>query len=119
MIDVPIADFISSGCRLHGEKLRKEFAEVAVAIYERLKDEALTDEELQVLLKRVATSSPVQVVDLMGDKKVLLYTPEEKYIAVEVLKKFKSEYAEWYDKVMSSLDSLTPDELEDLFNTIK
>lgn len=119
MFSGSLADFIAGGCRVNGERLKKEFAEVVTSIYERLKDEDMDDDEVQRLLAEVAQSSPIKPLDLFRDKTVVLYTPEEKYIAVEVLKKYKSEYAEWYDKVMSSLDDLTPDELQALLDAIK
>lgn len=119
MFNDSIEDLVAKGCRVNGERLRKEFAEVVVNIYEHLKDEPPTDDELKKLLSKVATTSPVEVLDLFGDKTVVLYTPEEKYIAVEVLKKFKSAYTDWYDKVMSSLDDLNPDELQELLDYIK
>ncbi len=119
MFSGSLADFVAGGCRVKGERLKKEFAEVVISIYEALKDKDVDDREVQRLLSTIATSSPVKPVDLFMDKTVVLYTPEEKYVAVEVLKKYKSEYTEWYDKVMSSLDDLTPDELQALLDAIK
>ena len=119
MIPGSLKDFIDRGCTIDGKRWRKEFCEIATAIFEFLDGKLLDEDELKGLLNKVATASPVETVDLFGNKKVILYTPEEKYIAVEVLKKFKSEYTEWYDKVISSLDELSPDELRELLGLLK
>lgn len=117
--DISLDDFIKNGCvDFEGRKLRKEFEDVVKAIVARLKDEPIDDTALKEILKKIATSSPLKKLDVLGDGTIVLYTPEEKYIAMEVFKKYKSAYAEWYDKVTSSLTELTPDELKELLDTI-
>lgn len=111
--------FIEKGCTVGKKRLRDEFVVIITQIFEELSEKSLDDAEIKNLLIKVATASPIEKIDLFGDKKVVLYSPEEKYIAVETLKKFKSEYAEWYDKVLTSLDELTNEEIQELFDMLK
>lgn len=120
MIRGSLQKFIDSGCAIHGKRLQKSFCDVATKIFNILDGSGITNEELNSLLNKIAASSPIETIDLFDDKQVILYTPEAKYIAVEVLKKFKSEYAEWYDKVFGSLDGqLSVDELQELLSMLK
>lgn len=114
-----LESFIKRGCSIGGKRWRVDFCEIAENIFNELKDADVTDELIKKLINKIALSSPVKMVDLFDNKKVELYTPEEKYVAVEVLKKFKSEYLEWYGKVMSSLDDLTDEELYELIDMLK
>jgi hypothetical protein len=111
--------FIDNGCRVGDSTLRKDFAYIVHQIYKVLSSKPKSDEEIKKLIIKVAQSSPVKKLDLFGNKKVELYTPEEKYIAIETLKKFRSDYTLWYDKVISSLDELTDDELQELIELLK
>ena len=111
--------FIDKGCSAGGKKWRAEFADIATQIYEKLKDSSIGDAELYDLLDKISKSSPIETVDLFDDEQVELYMPEEKLIAVEVLKKFKSEYAEWHDKVLGSLEDLSDEELQELLDMLK
>jgi hypothetical protein len=119
MITVPLQTFIDNDCSLNGQKWKDEFSNIAKQIYSTLKDSSISDAELKKLLDKIAKSSPVEKIDLFNDKKVELYMPEEKLIAVEVLKKFKSEYTEWYDKVLGSLNVLNDSELRELLDVLK
>lgn len=119
MISIPLQTFIERGCSIKGKKWRAEFAEIAKQIFDILNGTLIAEEDLKKLLIKIARSSPVETVDLFEDKKVILYTPEEKYIAVEVLKKFKSEYSEWYDKVFDTLEELGVSELQELLDLLK
>lgn len=117
--------FVERGCTIAGQRWQKDYCDIAKNIYEILSNYeesselALDQDELKDLLIKVAMSSPVETLDLFGDKKVVLYTPEDKYIAVEVLKKFKDAYSDWYDKVVSSLDELSTSELQELLDLLK
>lgn len=119
MIPGTLRAFIERGCSVDGKKWREEFREIAENIFKELDGETLDEDYLKELLDSIATSSPVETIDLFKNKSVVLYTPEEKYVAVEVLKKFKSEYTEWYDKVSSSLDELSVAELRELLDLLK
>ncbi len=115
-----LKDFIAKGCAMEDGRLSGPLREIAEQIYKKLDGVVLTDTEVRDLLKKVATTSPVEVLDLFDDGSIELYTPEEKYIAVEILKKYKSEYAEWYDKVMITLcDDFTEEELRELLNVLE
>lgn len=117
--------FIERGCTIAGQRWQKDYCEIATGIYETLSNYEefsgmpLSQDELKDLLLKVAMSSPVETLDLFGDNKVVLYTPEDKYVAVEVLKKFKDAYSDWYDKVMSSLGDLSTSELQELLDLLK
>lgn len=119
--DIPgtLHDFIKSGCRMKEGRWLPAFREIAEQIYKTLSENVPDDATLKDLLTKISSSSPVEKVDLFRNKKVELYTPEEKYIAIEVLKKFKSEYTEWYDKVLGSLDELDIYELQELLDMLK
>jgi hypothetical protein len=111
--------FIANGCRVGKNRLKPDFVDIIKLIFAELDGMSVSDDDLKKLLTKVAMSSPIERLDLFGNKKVILYTPEEKYIAVETLKKFKSEYSEWYDKVLASLDELSDDELQELLDMLK
>jgi hypothetical protein len=120
MIKGSLKDFVASGCRTTGgKKLMPHLSDVVTQIFNALDGTDVDDSRVAELMNTIAKSSPIETVDLLGDKKILLYTPEEKYIAMEVLKKFKSEYAEWYGKVLSSLDELSSDEIQELLDMLK
>jgi hypothetical protein len=115
-----LKDFAAKDYSLGGKKLGGPLREIVKLIYESLDGVILTDEEVSGLLKKISTSSPIEVVDLFDDGVVELYTPEEKYIAVEMLKKYKSEYAEWFDKVIETLgEDFTEEELNELLGVLK
>lgn len=111
--------FIARGCKIGKNKLKDEFVTVIKSIFTELDGKEIDEAQLKKLLNKVAKSSPIERLDLFDNKKVILYTPEEKYMAVETLKKFKSEYTEWYDKVLASLDELSDDELQELLDMLK
>jgi hypothetical protein len=120
LIKGTLKDFIANGYSLNGLKLRGIFRDIVEQIYNKLDGVILTDKEVRDLLKKIATASPIKKVDLFDDGSVELYTPEEKYIAVEILKKYKSEYAEWYDKVISTLSKdFTEEELRELLSVLE
>ena len=119
MIPGSLETFVKNGCAIDGKRLRDEHRKIVELIFNKLNGKDLTDDELKKLLLKVATASPVEKVDLFDDDTVILYSPEEKYVAVEVLKKFRSEYAEWYEKVLSSLDDLSDEELQELLDMLK
>ena len=122
-------DFVSNGFKTSDGIWAKQFQEIALKIYDYLKDITVDSQDLNTMLDDIAKSSPIKQLDLKypadGKKIVTLYTPEEKYIALNVLKKFKSEYDEWYQKVKKVLNKYVSDfywyrtELEDILNTVK
>jgi hypothetical protein len=120
IIQDTLKDFIDKGCPLEDGKLQGSLRELAENIYKRLDGEVLSDDEVRKLLKKIAVAAPTENLDIFDDGSVYVYSPEEKYVAVEVLKKYKSEYAEWYDKVISTLkDDFSEEELEELLSVLK
>ena len=111
--------FIDSGYQVDGAAVKKDLADIIQKIYNVATGKSLSDSEIQTLITNIAQSSPVKKFDVFGNKKVEVYTPEEKFIAIETLKKFRSEYSLWYNRVMSSLDKLTEDELRELAELLK
>lgn len=111
--------FIENGCKVAGKRLQDSFKIIVENIFSELSEDMPSDDEVKKLLIKVATSSPVEKLDLFSNKKVILYTPEEKYIAVETIKKFRSDYSEWYEKVLASLDELSDDEIQELLDMLK
>lgn len=121
MITGSLEDLVKNDFKVRGKQLRPELRTVVEAIYNALKGEAMTDEKCKALMRKITVSSVVEKVDLFDDGKVELYTPEEKYIAIETLKKFKSEFTLWYEKVLyeMGLTSLTAEQLEQLLDIVK
>jgi hypothetical protein len=112
--------FIENGCSFGKDgSLTGSFREIAEQIFKKLDSEHIDKTKLNNLMKKIVDTSPIETLDLFGDKKVVLYTPEEKYIAIEVLKKFKSEFDVWYDKVLSTLDDLSAKDLTELLDMLK
>lgn len=119
-IQGPLKTFIERGCKLKsGLRWKAIFRDIAEQIFNKLDGNVTDDKEILAYMEKIAKSSPVEVIDLFSDKSVKLYTPEEKYIALDVLKKFKSEYEEWYGKVVSALKELRDDELLELCDILK
>jgi hypothetical protein len=116
---VSLKDFIKNGCAIGRKRWAKNYREIAEQIFKSLEADEPDDTTVRKLLLKISKSSPVEKIDLFEDGTVELYTPEEKYIAVELLKKYKSEYAEWHDKVVSSLDELAGYELKELLDLLK
>lgn len=106
--------FIKRGCTIAGRGWKDSYKQIAEKLFEKMKIGDIDDDKVKELLKTVATSSPVKPLDLFNNKEIILYTPEEKYIAVEVLKKYKSDYTKWLDRVVSSLDELSVSEIREL-----
>ena len=111
--------FIKRGCTISGRAWKNNYKEIAEKLFEKMKIGDIDDDKVAKLLKSIATSSPVKPLDLFDNKEVVLYTPEEKYIAVEVLKKYKSDYTKWLDRVVSSLDELSTSEIRELIKMLK
>lgn len=119
MFDGSLKTFIDNGCKVAGKRLQDSFKIIVENIFSELSENTPSDDEVKKLLVKVATSSPVEKLDLFDNKKIILYTPEQKYIAVETIKKFRSDYSEWYEKVLSSLDELSDDEIQELLDMLK
>jgi hypothetical protein len=120
-IPIDLKSLVDADFKIGRNTIRKELSAVIKAIYDELEDKKITDDELEELLNKIARSTPVKVVDLFDNGKVKLYTPEEKSIAIETLKKYRSEYAEWYQRVLyeMGLDTLSAEQLKELLELVK
>jgi hypothetical protein len=120
-ITVDLKTLIDNDFKIGRNTLRKELSAVIKAIYDELEGKEITDEEIDELLNKIAKSAPVKTLDLFNNGKVKLYTPEEKSIAIETLKKYRSEYAEWYQRVLHEmdLDTLSAEQLKELLELVK
>lgn len=102
-----LEDFVKGGFKSKEGTWAKPFQKIGTEIYEYLTETAVTDADLNQMIESIAKSSPVKKLDLIcpvdGGVITELYSPEEKYIAMNVLKKFRSEYSEWYQKVKKVL----------------
>lgn len=106
--------FIEKGCYIPGEKnweqLAPNYRAIIEKIYNSLTEDTIANDALELLLKDVAKSSPTQVFSLIHPTTKQLITklrnPEEKFIAINTLKKFRSEYDEWYNKVFDAIQKL-------------
>jgi hypothetical protein len=116
-----LEELIKNDFKVGSKKLRKEVTDLIKEIFDALVDKPMDDAKLEILMKKIALSSPVKKVDLFDDEKVVLHTPEEKLFAIEILKKYKSEYTLWYEKVLHEmgLDSLSEDQLKQLLDIVK
>lgn len=121
--------FIEKGCYIPGEKswyqLAPNYRAIIEKIYNSLTEDAIANDALELLLKDIAKSSPTQVLSLTHPTTnqliVKLRNPEEKSIAMNTLKKFRSEYDEWYNKVFDAVQKLNISayDLRDLARDLK
>ena len=111
-----IFDFIDHGYKvptiddqgnLRYMALNKKLRPIVDGIAEYLKNNSIGDTEVKALRQKIADSNIVQTVDLFGDGKVLLYSPEEKALAQDVLKKCRPSFMVWYEKFRDAIDTFT------------
>ena len=103
-------EFVEKGCLMptineEGEltfmPLNKKLQVICKSVVDHFNDvnnKLFTEQDIIDLRKKIANSSILQAVDLFDDKKCVLYSPEEKAIAQEMLKLYKTDYQKWYDK---------------------
>lgn len=115
----PIEKFTQQGCLLKGKKMRSDWVNIIKTIYDEFIEHDYKDDVVEYLLKKVATSSPIERIDLFDNKKLIIVSPEEKYITVETLKKFKSEYYEWFSKVEKVLKKYNKDDLISVLSVVQ
>lgn len=86
-----------------------DFKKLATAMCQAIKATKVDDTLVSNLLNSIADSGILSSLDItIGSKIITLDTPIEKYLACEILKKIRSEYSEWFDKVMSKIASYRP-----------
>lgn len=123
-----IDDFVKNGCVIHtakGElKISEKYKKIIEAIYNSLKNTVPTPQSLENLIQRLAASHPTQELNLIhpetGEIIVTLYAPEQKRIAMDTLKKFRSEYLTWYTKVFKVLaaSKYSSSQIKDIYRKI-
>ena len=104
IIKGPLKDFIDNGCKVMTpvgiKQWNEDFRALAKKLFDSATAEGISDAAVDDLLKQIAaTAINKQITIFSGSNSITLYTPEEKYVAEEVLKKYRTEYHEWYEKV--------------------
>ena len=111
MIPGTLEKFIQNGGKIQTARGPVEFADVykqvITTIYEQLEAHPISPQQVEDLLKEIANSHPTEALNLIspvtGEIIIRLTTPETKLFAVETLKKYRSEFSEWYSKVAARL----------------
>jgi hypothetical protein len=115
-----LENLIKNDFKVGKKRLRDDVIAIIEGVFGALGGSSLDDTKLANLLSKITKSSPVKPVDLFDDGKVVLHTPEEKQFAIEVLKKYKSEFLIWYEKVLyeMGLTGLSEDQLRQLLDIV-
>ena len=108
-----IDDFVKNGCVISTPKgklkIAKEYKEIIEAIYNSFTEYSVTHQNLEKPIKQLADSHPTTKFDLIhpetGAIIITLNAPEHKRVAMDTLKKFRSAYITWYNKVLKVLSS--------------
>lgn len=112
-----VDDFIKNGYKVpmldeNGnvviETLSKPLRELVDGIADHFHDvnnALFTEDEIIDLRKKLANSSITTKIDLFNDGKVFVYSPEEKAIAQELLKLYKTDYQKWYEKFEQAINA--------------
>lgn len=103
-----IDNFVKNGCVVNTgtRKMRiaQEYREVVETIYQSFSAAPPDPEDVETAITRLADAHPTKAFDLIhpstGELVITLYSPEQKSIAMDVLKKYRSEYNNWYKKVL-------------------
>lgn len=103
----------NSPCIVKFSSLTKEFQDIIIAIEKAINPvngEIVSKQDVKTMIKEVAKSNPIQVIDVKlpssGKEIIKLYTPEEKFLAIDALKAMLPEldlYDTWYGKVKKTL----------------
>lgn len=106
-----IDDFVAKGCTVRTPRGRAAIAEpykkIVEAIYNSFKENMPDGNEIETLIDTVSRMHPTAIEGLLnpvtGELMVELTSPESKSIAMDVLKKYRSDYLAWYNKVKQVL----------------
>ena len=110
-------------CIVKFSSLPENYQKIISDIYKEISDPAnqYTKKNLKEIILKVVKSSPFEITDIMhpviGHVFSTLYTPEEKFIAVDTLKAMLPTlelYQTWYDKVKRVLGDDSKYSIEDL-----
>lgn len=123
-----IDDFVQSGCVINTPKGKLRIAEpykkVVEAIYAAFSAAPPTAKNLETAIYNLANCHPAKHYDLIhpdtGEKIITLGAPEIKRIAMDTLKKYRTPYIEWYNKVLKVLtrSNYTADQIKEIFQKI-
>lgn len=105
-------DFVKNGCYIKTgrgkQRISKSYRDIIEAIYNSFEEVKPNETKLETLIKELATSHPTKEFKLINPETaelvIVLYSPEQKQIAMDILKKYRSEYLDWYNKMMSVLN---------------
>lgn len=106
-----IDDFVANGCTIKTAFGRagidKPYKEIIEAIYNSFKENRPDDMEIETMIETVSRMHPIEIKELInpvtGEVIIELTTPENKAVAMDVLKKYRSDYLSWYNKVKQVL----------------
>ena len=105
ILDDSLDTIAANGFKLYGKEFRPDLAPIIKDIYRVSTDSQFSETDVESLIQDIKDSHPIKKLDLIhpytGELITVLYTPEQKQFAIEVLKKCRSEEVEWYNAVMS------------------
>ena len=110
-------------CIVKFSSLPENYQKIILDIYKEISDpiNQYTKKNLKEIILNVVKSSPFEIIDIMhpviGQVFSTLYTPEEKFVAVDTLKAMLPTlelYQTWYDKVKRVLGDDSKYSIEDL-----
>lgn len=110
-------------CIIKFSTLPENYQKIILDIYKEISDpiNQYTKKNLKEIILNVVKSSPFEIIDIMhpviGQVFSTLYTPEEKFVAVDTLKAMLPTlelYQTWYDKVKRVLGDDSKYSIEDL-----
>ena len=129
MIPGTLQKFIQNGGKIQTAQGPVEFADVykqiITTIYDHLEANPISPQQVEDLLQEIANSHPTEALNLIspvtGETIIRLTTPENKLLAVETLKKYRSEFSEWYSKVAAKLvqSKYSYSKIRDIFRRIQ
>ena len=128
MLPGNLDSFVAGGCKINtpnGQiELNDDFKSIVKGIHEKLTQEPAAPDIIEKMLEDIAESKPHKALDLIrsdsGEIVVTLHSPEEKVIAVETLKKYRTDFSKWYNRVMAVLlrSGYSAEQIKDMFNKI-
>lgn len=129
MIPGNLDNFVANGCKIRtasGEiELAEPYQKVIKAIHAHLQQNPISPTQVEDLLGEVANSHPAKTFKLVSpvtsENIVTLTTPETKLFAVETLKKYRSDFTEWYNKVLLKLKQAgySSDKIKEIFKRVQ
>jgi mRNA-degrading endonuclease YafQ of YafQ-DinJ toxin-antitoxin module len=117
MIKGDLATFLKNKCRVKTPKgyvtWQERYRKIAEGIAKGLFDQPISDSQVEDMIRKIADARPLEPLNvihpLSGEVLAIAVTPEDKEIASSVIKKFRSEYSDWYKKVLKTLTKNSAD----------